>query len=72
MKKSQFEMDARLAGVLVARCHENAWPVHVWVGIPRLSENGNRVVRVSMECADGFPLDEKLCGVVQEFIVICG
>ena len=61
-------MDARLASAFVARCHEEAWAVHVKVGIPHLSANGNHVVHVSMEYASGFPFDEKLAEVVNQFV----
>lgn len=60
MKTSSISLDSRVANELVCRCTEENWPVHIQLGIPFQSENGNHLVDFTVEYDDDFPFDEKL------------
>lgn len=46
------EMDTRLAGLIMADVAEKNLPIHVQVGFPYVSENGNKVSSVILEYAE--------------------
>lgn len=60
------EMDIRLAALIIAEVADKNLPIHVQVGFPYESENGNKVSSVILEYADSY--NENVSALITEKI----
>lgn len=61
-----LSVDTRVANELIIRSAENQWPVHIQLGIPFKTENGNRMSEMTVEYIDDFPFGQKLDEVIND------
>ncbi len=68
MKTDKLSLETRVANALVARITEERWPVHIQLGIPFRTENGNHMADVTVEYEEDFPFGENLDETINQVL----
>lgn len=65
-KTKELEMDTQLAAALAQEINDKNLPVHGIMGLPFVSESGNKMCKVRIECPVDFDLDACICRVINK------